>query len=218
MLGKNQKGRRNPPQKEKKMENLKLTIKNLNEEQYTKIEEFAKKLVGKKYTLTIYHDDCIDAEEETKLAFENDGIEDVKIKNYFRRNYALCREYETDYFDEEELKAEGYHLFTLEAYEHSGVCIYEHSGSLHDKWDSGICGIVAIKGEYEIAYKTFKSFIEVWNKVSEGDFYRFEIEDNFGETIDNCGGFWDVDSIWEYLPQEITKEQFEEAKNNIQWK
>lgn len=199
-----------------------LKISDLTQEQYDKILNFANSIVGKKYHLSIFRDDCIDWENEIELVFETPEIEDVRILNCLR-NYSLCKKYEVkneEYFDKDELIKDGYEIYYAEATIHSGICIYEHSGSLRDIWDSAIAGIIAIKhksSDVHFGHKIFKSFLETWQKVNDGDFYGFSIVDNFGDKIDSCGGFWNVDDIKEYLPEYITQEQFENAKENIRY-
>lgn len=98
--------------------------------------------------------------------------------------------------------------------------MYEYSGSLRDRWDSGIAGIIAIKHhskDVHFGYKVFKDFLEVWQKCSDGDFYGYEVYDNYGETIDCCGGFWNTKDIKSYLPDYITEKQFSDACNNIKY-
>lgn len=193
-----------------------LTIKDLSSEQYEKICKFSQDLVGKKYFLSIFRDDYVDFDEEVALVFDTPEIEDVKIMNNLR-DHKLCPKYECD-FDKDELIEDGYCIFYLEATIHSGIWLYEYNGSLRDRWDSGIAGIVAIKcKDRHFAYKVFKDFITTWQKCSDGDFYGFRIEDNFGEVVDSCCGFWDTNSIKEYMPDYITEQQFSDACNNIKY-
>lgn len=199
-----------------------LTIKDLSSEQYDKILNFANSLVERKYYLRIFRDDFVDYEEEINLVFDRDEIDDVKILNCLK-DYTLCKNYEVknaDYFDKEELLANGYQLFYCEATIHSGIWLYEYSGALRDRWDSGIAGIVAIKHhskDVHFGHKIFKEFLEVWQKCSDGDFYGFEVYDNYGETIDCCSGFYEIKDIKEQLPDCITEEQFKQACDNIQY-
>ena len=135
------------------------------------------------------------------------------------KDYTLCKKYEIDEesFDKDELQKDGYHLFYIEAYIHSGIAIYEYTGALKDKWDCGIAGIVAIKGDFKVAYKSFKDFLKVWQKCNNGEFYGFRIENQYGEDIDCCGGFFELEDLKEYLPSYITEQQYNDAINNIQY-
>lgn len=76
---------------------------------------------------------------------------------------------------------------------------------------------MALKGDEKECRKAFEEYLEVYNKLSDGDFYGFRVFDNFGEEIDSCWGFWDKESMWDSVPDCITKEQFDNACNNIQY-
>ena len=196
-----------------------ISIKDVSQEQYDKIMSFVRDIVPRKYDLSIWVDDCMDWQNEVDLVFERDGIEDVKFLNNLR-DYSLFmknNEVNPEYWDEEELKADGYHLFYIESYIHSGIHIYEYNGCLRDRWDCGIAGIMAIKGDKEKAHKAFLDYLELYNKISDNDFYGYTVYDNYGEMVDSCGGFWDVKDMREYIPDYITDEQIEKAKDNIQY-
>lgn len=194
---------------------MNLTIKNLTKEQYNKIMEFARKQTKEEYILTIFQDTFVDYETEINCCFEREEIEDIKILNNLR-DYTLCKKYETE-FEPEELKKDGYHLFYIESYIHSGIAIYEYSGTLRDRWDCGIGGVVAIKGDKKVAYESFKEFLKVWQKCNDGEFYGYRIENQFGDDIDCCGGFWELKDLKESLPDYITEQQFKDAVDNIQY-
>lgn len=165
-----------------------IKITDLTVEEHNKIMEFAKQQVKEKFILTIFYDTCDNTDIEKSCCFNNEKIEDVKIMNNLK-DYYLCKEFETE-FDVEEMKKEGYFLFYIESYIHSGITLYEFDGTLKDKWDCGIAGIVAIKSkDFQIAYNSFKNFIKLWNKINNGEFYGYRIENNFGEDIDCCGSF-----------------------------
>lgn len=191
-----------------------IKITDLTVEEHNKIMEFAKQQVKEKFILTIFYDTCDNPDIEKSYCFDNEKIEDVKIMNNLK-DYYLCKELETE-FDVEEMKKEGYFLFYIESYIHSGITLYEFDGALKDKWDSGIAGIVAIKSkDFKIAYESFKNFIKLWNKINNGEFYGYRIENNFGEDIDCCGGFWELEDLKDSLPDYIMEEQFNKAKENI---
>lgn len=194
---------------------MNLTIKNLTQEQYKKILNFADSITEKKHFLTIFREDGDNFDTEISACFDREEIEDIKIINNLK-NYQLCNKYEGNY-DKEELQKEGYNLFYLEATIHSGIWLYEFSGALRDKWDSGIAGIIAIKGDAKVGYEAFKDFIKVWQKYADGDFYGYTITDRFGDDIDCCGGFWSIEELKEALPDYITEEQIKEAIKNIRY-
>ena len=199
-----------------------LKITDLTQEQHNKIMDFSKTVVERKFSILIYRDDCVDYKNEIELVFDTPEIEDVKILNCLK-DYTLCKKYEVkneEYWDKEELLKDGYELYYAEATIHSGIWLYEYNGALRDRWDSGIAGIVAIKhtsSDVHFGSKVFKEFLETWQKCNDGDFYGFRVFDNFGEEIDSCWGFWDTESMWDSVPDCITKEQFDNACNNIQY-
>ena len=196
-----------------------ISIKDVSQEQYDKIMSFVRDVVPRKHDLSIWVDDCIDWQNEVDMVFEGQGFEDIKFLNNLR-DYSLFmskNEVNPEYWDEDELRKDGYHLFYIESYIHSGIWLYEFGGRLRDRWDSGIAGIMAIKGDKEKAHKAFLDYLKLYNKISDNDFYGYTVTDNYGEVVDSCGGFWDIKSMRDYIPDYITDEQIEKASNNIQY-
>lgn len=193
---------------------MELKLTELTAEEFEKVMNFARQNVKEKFILKIFYDTCCDTDIEKEMIFNRKEIENVKIKNNLR-DYYLCKELESD-FDIEEIKKEGYFVFYIEGYSHSGITLYELDGALKDRFDSGIAGAVAIKSnDFKVAYQSFKDFIKFWNKCNNGEFYGYRIENNFGEDIDCCGGFLELEEIKENLPDYITAEQFKRASENI---
>lgn len=198
---------------------MEFRVSGIDENQYKKLLEFSEKIVEKKYDISIWVDDCMDWQNEIDIIFDGRGFEDIKFLNNLRHYSLFMKENEVseEYWDSEELEKEGYHLFYIESYIHSGIHLYEYNGCLRDRWDSGIAGIMAIKGDKKEAHKAFLEYLEVYNKISDGDFYGYTVTDNYGEVIDSCGGFWDVESMKDFIPSCITDEQIKKASENIRY-
>jgi hypothetical protein len=89
-----------------------------------------------------------------------------------------------------------YHVFGLEAYIHSGVSLaLSHQGNFPDRqWDVSRLGLVFVaKSTSRMrakAEKLARGLLERWNHYLSGQVYGFEIENNQGEVIDSCWGFY----------------------------
>lgn len=90
-------------------------------------------------------------------------------------------------------------IFPLEAYIHSGVRLsLAGEGNFPDRqWDVSTVGSVFVsKLEYntkEIARKAALSLIEEWNMYLSGDVYGVVIEDEDGNEIDYCWGYYGLE-------------------------
>lgn len=90
----------------------------------------------------------------------------------------------------------GYELFPLYKYEHSGVA-YNITG-FSCPWDSGQVGYVALKkSAFENLDKPLmeyaKQFVEVASAWCTGEVYGYVAETEGGEDIDSCWGFIEPD-------------------------
>jgi hypothetical protein len=101
-----------------------------------------------------------------------------------------------------------HHVFLLEAYIHSGVVLALHKeGNFPDRqWDVSLLGAVfASKNEWrtrDAARKAVLGYIETWNQYLSGDVWGFIVEDDNGNHLDSCWGFYGHD---------YAKQQGEEA-------
>lgn len=119
-------------------------------------------------------------------------------------------------------------VLPLSYYDHSGVSIY--IGSPCDRWDSGRLGwyIVSkekIKQEFNVkrisaklksrVIEYLENEVKTFNQWINNEVYSFTLYHN-GEEEDSCGGFYDIDDIYEYLPKEYTSAfTREEMKQHI---
>lgn len=87
-------------------------------------------------------------------------------------------------------------IFPLEAYIHSGVVLaLSGEGRFPDRqWDVSQLGMVFVaKKEWRLsksARKAALSKVEEWNQYLSGDVWGFVIEDENGNHVDSCWGFY----------------------------
>lgn len=95
-------------------------------------------------------------------------------------------------------------VFPLEAYIHSGVVLaLSHEGNFPDRqWDVSQLGAVFVaKKEWNTKAKARKAalqYVETWNQYLSGDVYGYVIEDEDGNNLESCWGFYGL----EYATQE----------------
>jgi hypothetical protein len=93
---------------------------------------------------------------------------------------------------------EGYWYFPVYAYIHSGVClsVSKQSYPFTDRFDvsdTGFCMIQRKKGWSWTKEKAFEIALEIineWNDYLSGNVYGFLVEDEEGNHIDSCHGFY----------------------------
>lgn len=98
---------------------------------------------------------------------------------------------------------DGYYVFPLYAYIHSGVSLSLGSGS--DKWDTSMSGFVLVKREKgcwskQKAEKYAEGLVESWNEYLSGEVYGYNSE------VGGCWGFYGDEGM---------KQMIEEAKSEI---
>lgn len=90
-------------------------------------------------------------------------------------------------------------IFPLEAYIHSGVVLaLSHEGNFPDRqWDVSQLGAVfAAKDEWRLrksARKAAQGYVETWNQYLSGDVYGVVIEDEAGNDLESCWGFYGLE-------------------------
>jgi hypothetical protein len=104
----------------------------------------------------------------------------------------------------------GYFIFPLYAYIHSGVALSVGDHNFPDaRWDVSMTGFVLVKrvkGMYtsDKAFKLAEAITEEWNQYLSGDVYGYKIYDMTGADIeedDECEGEF-VDSCWGFYGEE----------------
>ncbi len=96
---------------------------------------------------------------------------------------------------------DGYHVFVLNAYIHSGVSLSlaRDRYPFTDQWDVSTTGYVLVKKQKgwslrrSKSYQIAQSLVDEWNQYLSGDIYGFQSEDEDGKDIDSCWGFYGHD-------------------------
>ena len=155
--------------------------------------------------ISIYHDDGIGGGPDE---WKDEGLFLVG----FHRDFTVDRESYTQelvasLFDKNRYEdgsknleavevAKQYNVFPLEAYIHSGVVLaLQNEGNFPDRqWDVSLIGAVFIsKKEAKTKMKARKlalTLIKTWNDYLSGNVYGFQVEDNDGNDVDSCWGFY----------------------------
>jgi len=91
----------------------------------------------------------------------------------------------------------------LYLYDHSGITM--STSSFHDRWDSGQVGYIYLTREtilkewgWKVLTKERRTFlenymkgdVETYDQYLTGDVYGYIVEDENGETLDSCWGFY----------------------------
>lgn len=103
----------------------------------------------------------------------------------------------------ETAKREDYVYIPVSMIDHSGISLYEGTGTHAcdpGGWDSGQVGFMYVtkekaRKEYGRQYmkkslSMLRCELKTWNQYVTGDVYCYAIEDAGGEVIDSCGGFY----------------------------
>lgn len=108
-----------------------------------------------------------------------------------RRNFSVQ--------DEIDAMRKTHHVFLLEAYIHSGVRLaLSGEGNFPDRqWDVSTLGAVfCLKKEWRTRQKAREAAlakVEEWNQYISGDVWGYIIEDDEGNHLDSCWGFYGHD-------------------------
>lgn len=165
-------------------------------------------------TCTIdYERDC-----ESPREWDNLGVMVLSHKRYDVPNEIELSFEDFDGWDEVEKHLRKEHdaciVLPVQMYDHSGVSIYV--GDTHDRWDGGQLGFIFATKERVREWhgvkritkelladveQTLRGEVEMYSKYANGEMYRFTLEDNRGEILDACGGYFDTDDILSELKQ-----------------
>jgi len=150
--------------------------------------ELMKKHTPKNITVGLYHDECPDCPTE---------FSDWKLVSFNQRHNSFG-----EIEDLEELKKrikEGT-AFSLSYFEH-GQCSWSLSGEGSNcPWDSvSYAGVLYWEGEGKPEEEWARGFLEEYTNWCNGNVYGYTIEDEDGEEVDSCWGFYDA----EYMFAEI---------------
>ena len=106
-------------------------------------------------------------------------------------------------------------IYPVSKYEHSGV---SYSLGEQHGFDSGVSGFYIITEEMleEVGTpkdkweEVIKRELEAYTSYANGEVYRFTRYDKDGMVVGSCSGFYDIDDIQEYLPEDWKDEDLSE--------
>ena len=115
------------------------------------------------------------------------------------------------------LSRSDYDHFRIYSYEHGMMTVSTRPFSC--PWDSGLLGIVAVKKDaVNDTKEAFENYVKTLDQLLQGDVYTFIIEDEMGEQVDCCCGFYGHDEstlkeMLSHIPNEygITLEDLKNA-------
>lgn len=99
------------------------------------------------------------------------------------------------------------YIVPVSKYEHSGV---SYSRGEKHGWDSGVAGFYIVTKESaekvgtprKLFDKCIDNELETYTQWANGEVYCYTLYDEGGDVADSCGGFYDINDIKEYLPDE----------------
>ena len=139
-----------------------------------------------------------DNNEELKTIIKETGEEAKNVKDHIRR---IKKEFS------EKIIA----IYPISKYEHSEVGYFLGSTFGFDYSNNGFY-IVTDKTAKELGAKRkdfekiIKDELNIYNKYINGEVYSFMLYDKNGKLEDSCGGFYNIEDIREYLPEEWKNE------------
>lgn len=147
------------------------------------------------------NDDCFLVYDHRQFCVERKGYDPEEIFETINRTKKL-------FFD-------GYYVFPVYAYIHSGVSLSlgKTSYPFTDPWDTSFSGFALVKQQKGWTYtrakatKVAQSIVEEWNDYLSGNVYGYQITDPDGEETDSCWGF--------YGDPDENSSLMEQAKNAI---
>lgn len=172
------------------------------------------------FDIAIYVDECPENPREWdnlgKILYSSDRytLGDINTDNmleYFNNEYSIVESEGYSLTEAEEVRIKKWVeknivMFPVYAYIHSGIALKMSGFSC--PWDSGQSGVVyatkqRIRDEYSIKRITkkirdkvrscFEAEIQVFSDYLNGSVYYYSIEDENGENVDSCGGYFGFD-------------------------
>lgn len=106
----------------------------------------------------------------------------------------------------------------LYLYDHSGITMSTSDAGwpFNCRWDTGMVGYIcvtkeAVRKEYQCerisakrrvqALALLKSEVETYDQYLRGDVWGYVVEDEDGEHVDSCGGYFGLDYLREHLAE-----------------
>lgn len=164
-----------------------------------------------------------------KIYYDTDADSPASWGN---EDYFLCADYRHLYLKDTPITAEdcrnalndgksflnGYYIFPVSIYDHSGIALSLGSSR---GWDysngSAFLCVKRMKGwswAKSKAEERAENLVETWNEYLSGEIYGFVSEDEDGEMIDSCWGFYGDDGIKEAIVEAKDVIDYELEKRN----
>lgn len=132
------------------------------------------------------------------------GDDDLFLAGFDTRNFFVMPKDKKEWSIKDLLDhyLDTHHIFSLEAYIHSGICLsLSGEGNFPDRAfdvSDGI-GCVFVSKKYwktkKSAKHTAENHVKTWNDYLSGNVYGYQVEDKDGNEIESCWGFYgDYDS------------------------
>lgn len=106
-------------------------------------------------------------------------------------------------------------IYPISMYEHSGINYSLGNRHGFDYSNNGFYIVTdKTKAELGVEEKDFEAVIKAeldwYNQYCNGEVYEFVLYDEEGNIKDSCSGFYSIDDIKDYLPEEFQDEDLEE--------
>ena len=105
-------------------------------------------------------------------------------------------------------------------YAHGSTCYATgESNPFHCPWDSGLFGFIYISradararfgvkrltaATVERVKKSLAAEVQAYTQWANGETYRWSVEDEDGDTLESCGGYYSQDEAWEEAKMTLT--------------
>lgn len=160
------------------------------------MNNLAEKITYKSHKIEIIHDEYPDS--------PNNWRNDDAFIVYDHRDFSVERKFFSPDSIFEKIKEtgnlfyEGYFVFPLYAYIHSGVSlsINRNNYPFNDRWDVSYRGFVLVRQQKGWSYhrskalKSAESVVEEWNTYLSGEVYGYKIFDQSQNELDSCWGYY----------------------------
>lgn len=166
------------------------------------------------YTINIYYDEDAQSPRE----WDNLGTIYSNSRSYDPDNHSIEEILNDEHTGMSQEFKENYIWLKIRGYQHSGLTISVSGGyPYNDPWDSGLFGVIAVSKEKAIkefgkkictkkvrekALNCLRGEVETLDMYYTGDVYGFVIEDENGDEVDSCWGYFGS----EYIDKDLIPE------------
>jgi hypothetical protein len=169
-----------------------------------------------RYKVTLSHDDCVESPAETQDGFQIFSFNTRHINFRHPEHFGVMPDKDGDPFfssKDENGKPNPYKklynrnlLFVLSCYQHSGTAWSLSGEGPQCQWDT--CSIAGVLILDEKSFKGMRrakklenarSFLKDYSAWCNGEVYGYNIEDENGNHIDSCYGFYESEYMFECI-------------------